>query len=227
MNDTRPHTSGYFFCTLRLRDALAESFCQNLRLQYYSATIRLAEHPRRNDLLQQCRKRLFYRYKQQMLLEHGGIALFRNFSLAQTLAQALRQCPELRGFVILPNHLHLLLHLSTPNAGRPDDLEALQNLPLRNFLSTLQSGTEYNLRLAWKRSLETSLPAAFRQKKAAGIPCREPSLWHPVTFDFHLPDTESLKKAVQFLLQSAIIAPPGEERQDWPYLYLKSPVLRP
>lgn len=218
--------TGYYFSTLRLRDALPESFGQNLRLQYYSARMRLAEHPQREALLQQTRKRLFQRYEQQLLLEQGGIPLFRTLTLAQLMAGVLRKYDAIRGFSILPNHLHVLMLLSPFTYHKIEDLESLQFPPLRQLLTQLQAETEHALRQYRQSHLEIANSSVFQQKHKSGIPCREPALWHSLTFDFQIPHPGALKNAVQYLLHSAVKAPPGEDLQDWPYWYLKSPVLR-
>lgn len=218
--------TGYYFSTLRLRDALPESFGQNLRLQYYSAQMRLAGHPQREVLLQQTRKRLFQRYEQQLLLEQGGIPLFRSLSPAKWMAEVLRKYDAIRGFAILPNHLQVLTGLPAPTNAKAAELESLPCPPLRQLLSQLQADTEAALcRLRLPLS-ETSNAAAFQLIHKSGVPCRERPLWHSETFDFYLPHRDALKNAVQHLLHSAVKAPPGEECRDWPYLYLKSPVLR-
>lgn len=202
-----PSFNRVFFTTLRLRDALPESFVQNLALQYYAAQQSYAEDPEREKLLLKARKRLFARYDEALDLEQYGQGLFRIPSLRCILAEemARRDGPDCRVLAssILPNHVHLLLYFPGGASGRVpvNELECLHYQPLRHMLSNIQHATDTALKTAMGKLGEPPFAHSFEKRGPNGNIVLEENLWHTQSFDFQVFDALALERTAQFILK--------------------------
>jgi len=216
---------GVFFVTLRLRDALPESFGQNLALQYYSKQLKFAEHPDRAAQLRQARKRLFARYDAALDLEKYGHTYLREPALAKILAdEILRRDGSdyaLLAYSILPNHVHLLFDLRSTLAEEPalDDLESYQYQPLRDIVGEIQHATEAPLKKALQQLGEHIDPKTFQKHTPNGSVKMEEKCWHERTFDFRVQDAAEFEKIVKYLLHNPVKAELVKDWVDWNFSY--------
>ena len=219
---------GVFFVTIRLRDALPDSFIQNLGLQYYTQQVKNAHQADCKAQLHLARKRLFARFDQTLDLEKHGLSHLREPELAQILTtEILRQdgsTYNLIAYSILPNHAHLLFQLTVPGPEQylPDDLECLQYQPLRDIISGIQNATDLPLRKAAK-NLGTHLdPSIFQKHNLTGGVPLDGKFWHESSFDFQIMDATAFEKDARFILQNPVTAELVADWKDWPFSFLKN-----
>ena len=218
-----PLSSGViFFVTLRLHNALPESFMQNLGIQYYSKQVEYAQNPNATALLHETRKRLFARFDDLLDLEKYGQAHLREPALAQIVAEeVLRRDGSdyaLMAYSILPNHVHLLLELPNPISCNPplDELQSLRHEPLRALVRTIQKATEMPLKKTLRQLGEHIDPTTFQKQSTQGSVQMDGKFWHEQSFDFRIQDAAEVKKTTQYVLQN-----PGKTElgRDWPFSY--------
>ncbi|MFN0175356.1 MAG: transposase [Saprospiraceae bacterium] len=216
---------GVFFVTLRLRDALPESFGQSLALQYYSKQLKFAQHPDSIAQLRQARKRLFARYDDALDLEKYGHSYLREPALAKIMADEILRCDgtdyTLLAYCILPNHVHLLLDLRSTLAEDPalDDLESYQYQPLRNIVGKIQHATKAPLKKALQQLGEHIDPRTFQKHSANGSVKMDGKFWHERTFDFRVLDAAEFEKIVQYILYNPVKAELVKDWVDWNFSY--------
>lgn len=218
---------GVFFVTLRMRDALPESFGQNLALQYYTTQLKFAQHPESKQLLFQARKQLFASYDEALGLEKYGHLYLKDAALAHIVAEEIRRHDgtdyDLLAYSILPNHVHLLLDLGHPPDEEPilDDLESLLHNPLRNIVQKIQASTESPLKKTL-RLLGAHLDSStFQKHSTKGSVHFKDKFWHERSFDFQVFDSTTFKKIAQFILQNPVKAELVRDWADWPFSYWK------
>lgn len=203
---------GVFFVTLRLRNALPESFGQNLALQFYSKQLKFAQHPDRAAQLHQARKRLFARYDDALDFEKYGHTYLREPALAKIIAdEILRRDGSdyaLLAYSILPNHVHLLFDLRSTLAEEPalDDLESCQYQPLRDIVGEIQRATEAPLKKALHQLGEHIDPKTFQKHTPNGSVKMEGKFWHERTFDFRVKEAAEFEKIVKYILHNPMKA---------------------
>jgi len=216
---------GIFFVTLRLRDALPESFRQSLGLQYYTQQLKFAPHPDRTARLRQTRKRLFARFDDTLDLEKYGHAHLREPALAQIVAdEILRRDGSdyaLLAYAVLPNHVHLLIDLHSTLVEDPalDDLESYQHPPLREIIGKIQNATEVPLKTALQQLGEHINPHTFQKQSQSGRVKMEGKFWHERTFDFRVHNATEYEKIVRYILQNPVKAALVEAWGEWPFSY--------
>lgn len=234
MNSTKSPTlfsptsfDSVFFTTLRLRNALPESFGQNLALQYYNRQVEFAQHPDRISKLRQIRKRLFARFDDALDLEKYGHGQLRQTVLAQILAEDILRRDgsdfDLLAYSILPNHVHLLVDLRIILAEAPalDDLESLLHSHLRELIGEIQHATEAPLKKALRQLGEHIDPSTFQKHSPTGGVKSAGDFWHPRSFDFQVQDLAEFEKIGHYILQNPAKAELTHHWQDWPFLYWK------
>jgi len=219
-----PHSfKGVFFVTLRLREALPESFLQNLGLQYYTRQLELARHADSTEQLHQTRKRLFARFDAALDLEKYGHDYLREPRLAQIVSDALKRLDgsmyDLLAYSIMPNHVHLLINLRPTLTVEPtlDDLESLLYRPLRDIISEIQNATEAPLKKVLRLLGEHIDPGIFQKHNLNGEVKSAGKFWHERSFDFRVLDVEEFEKIGHFLLQNPVKAGLVSNWEDWPF----------
>lgn len=202
------HFNGIFFVTLRLRDALPESFGQNLGLQYYSKQLESTRFSKPEILLNTARKRLFARFDQALDHWNCGQIQLSNPALTKILLedldQSTRDSCKLLTCKILPNHLHLLLHFQgeIPTTMPLEEYDQIQFPPLRNFVARFQNNTTKGLKEALGQNHDAFNPSTFQKRQANGIIQMEGEIWHPRSFDFQIQDADTFEKVVQYIQQN-------------------------
>ncbi|MFN0036840.1 MAG: hypothetical protein ACKVUS_17405 [Saprospiraceae bacterium] len=216
-----------FFVTMRLRDALPDSFGQNIALHYYSKQVEFAHHPHRTAHLQQARKRLFARFDDTLDLAKYGHPYLREPMLAQILADQIhrhdRAAYELLAYSIMPSHIHLLFDIHCPLREDPplDDLESMLCEPLRDIVGKIQNATEKPLKKAVKQLRGHIDPTTFQLHTPKGSVKLEGKFWHEQTFDFRVHDAVEFEKIVRYILQNPVKAELTEWWEDWPFSFWK------
>ena len=218
---------GVFFVTLRMRDALPESFGQNLALQYYTKQLKFAQHPDCKAQLHQARKRLFVSYDEALCLEKYGHPYLKDAALAHIVAEEIRRHDgtdyDLLAYSILPNHVHLLLDLRHMMAEDPalDDLESFLHKPLRHTVRKIQDTTEPPLKKALRLLGPHLDPTTFQKHNTKGSVHLEGKFWHERSFDFQVFDSTTFEKIAQFILQNPVNAELVSNWKEWPFSYWK------
>lgn len=202
------HFDGIFFVTLRLRDALPESYVQNLGLQYYSQQLESTRFSNPDTLLNTARKRLFARFDQaldhwncgQIQLSHPSLSNILEVSLDQSTSDSCK----LLIYKILPNHLHLLLHFQgeIPTTMPLEEYDQIQFLPLRDFVARFQKDNSNGLKSALEQNHEAIKTSAFQKRQANGRVQFDGEIWHPRSFDFQIQDADTFEKVVQYIQQN-------------------------
>ncbi len=219
---------GVFFVTIRLRDALPDSFCQNLGLQYYTQQIKTAHQADSKAQLHLARKRLFARFDQTLDLEKYGLPHLREPELTNILTNEILRHDgvtyNLFAWSILPNHAHLLFQLKSPESEQylPDDLECLQYQPLRDIVTGIQTATDLPLKKVAKRLDSHLNPSIFQKHSPKGGVQLGGKFWHEHSFDFQIQDAAEFEKVICFILQNPVNAELVEDWKDWPLSFLKS-----
>lgn len=218
---------GVYFVTLRLSDALPESFGQNLGLQYYTQQLEIAQHPHRTELLQRVRKQIFQRFDTALDLEKYGQSTLLHPQLAPLAADAIQQLNgkifDLLACTILPNHVHLLFDLHTRAQGTPNalDVELLDCKPLRAAIDQLQNTLEQSLETEFWQLASKSPPTIFHQQRSNGSIQAPGKIWHARSFDFQITNASEFENCVQYILQNPVSAGLSTQWQDWPFLHWK------
>jgi putative transposase len=219
---------GIFFVTIRLHDALPDSFCQNLGLQYYTKQVKFAPQADCEAQLHLARKRLFARFDQTLDLGKQGLSYFREPALAQILAAEILGhngfAYDLFAYSILPNHAHLLFQL---NAPVPDELalDGLQNLrfpPLRDIINKIQSNTALPLKKAVQSLNSHHDPSTFQKHSPKGGVLLDGKIWHESSFDFQIKDAAEFEKVARFMLLNPVAAELVADWSNWPFSFVKS-----
>jgi REP element-mobilizing transposase RayT len=201
---------GIFFVTLRLLDALPESFGQNLGLQFYTKQLEFAQSPTRESLLLQTRKRLFARFDEALDLCIYGQSHLSRPKLAELVIEALNDGQasnyKLLTYSILPNHLHVLLQF--PNSGITpyalEEFDQIQFEPLRAFVARFQKATERILNHELESLGGHFDPRIFQKRHSTGARATENRFWHERSFDFHIQDTETFEKVTKYMLENQV-----------------------
>ena len=199
---------GVFFVTLRLRDALPNSFGQNLALQFYTRQIEFAQHPYSTNKLHQSRKRLFVRYDTALDLEKYGHAYLREPVLAQIVSDELQRQNgagyDLLAYAIMPNHLHLLIDLrhTVTETLLLDDLECFLYQPLRDVVQGIQNATEAPLKKALRSLGKHIDPGTFQKHDQSGSVRSTGKFWHERSFDFQVRDAAEFEKIASYILKN-------------------------
>ena len=224
--------AGVFFVTLRLRDALPESFGQNLALQYYTRQVEFAQHPDFTEQLYLTRKRLFARFDAALDLEKYGHAYLREPTLAQIVSDELQRqdgstC-DLLAYSILPNHVHLLVNLRHTLTDDPplDDLESFLFKPLRELVQEIQNATEAPLKKALRRMGAHIDPTTFQKHSPKGGVKLEGEFWHERSFDFRIHDAAEFEKIACYILRNPVKAELVSDWQDWPFSFARTRQLK-
>jgi len=218
---------GIFFVTIRLWDALPDSFCQNLGLQYYTHQVKTAHQADQKALLLLARKRLFARFDQTLDLEKYGLPHLREPELAKILATEILRHDgvtyHLFAWTILPNHAHLLFQLNSagPEQYPLEDLEYLQCPALRDIVSGIQTATDLPLRKEAKKLSRHLDRSVFQKQNPMGTVPQDEKIWHEQSFDFQIKDAAEFEKVVRFILQNPVNAELVDDWKDWPFSFLK------
>ncbi len=216
-----------FFITLRLHDALPESFGLNLGLQYYQWQVKLAQNADHSNLLRQIQKRLFVRFDDALDLQKYGHGHFCEPSLAQIVSDEIRRGDGsdyvLWNYSILPNHVHVMLELpgSSPIHLPQAAFDVFEYKPLRDWVRKIQNATEAPLKQALQNLSRSLDPDIFQRHSAKGKETIEGTFWHPRTFDFRVSDEAEFEKIKQYMLQNSVKAGLVEHGEEWPYRYCR------
>lgn len=196
---------GIFFVTLRLRDALPESFGQNLGLQYYSKQLEYSRFSTQESLLNTARKRLFAHFDQALDHWNCGQIQLCHPTLSNILFDALEEMSsdscKLLTCKILPNHLHLLLQFQSeiPTQIPLEEYDQMLFPPLRDFVARFQNSTTKGLQKILEQNHSAFNPSTFQKRQANGMIQLEGEIWHLRSFDFHIQDATSFEKVVQYI----------------------------
>ena len=142
-------------------------------------------------------------YKRRRLLDEDPA---KRIVITILASQLLKQRGNCLGFVIMPNHVHALIHFPTPNQ-------------LSRFLKQWKQRSSFQI----KRFLRAHCPAY-----AAHLKPPDP-IWQPRYYDFNVYETEKVKQKLEYMHMNPVrygLAPtPG----DWdfssaPWYLSKTPV---
>ncbi len=218
---------GVYFVTLRLRDALPESFSQNLGLQYYNRQVEIAQGPHRSEHLHMLRKVLFKRFDIALDLGKYGSSRLHHPLLAQIVADAIQELDgkmfDVLAYAVLPNHIHLLLDLHTSEASEPNalDIELIDCKALRASVDRLRNTLEQSLKIDFWQMESSAPPTTFHKHRSNGTIQSSGKIWHERSFDFPITTAAEFEKCAHFIFQNPVSAELTTHWQDWPYLFWK------
>lgn len=199
-------SSGVFFLTLRLLDALPEHFNLAQGIQFYSIQQKTRLSPTQKEaFFAHFRKRLFARFNALLDQQSYGLPLLANPDVAALLQQEMYALHGVEyrvlAHAILPNRVHILLQFPDPVPDKVVLLEHNMLLfnPLRDFVRRFQAVTEKPLQAARKACLQPLHAPVFEKKATPGFPYESAGCWHPSTFDFWVPDEATFQKIADYL----------------------------
>ncbi len=194
-----------FFVTLRLQEAVPESFVQNLGLQFYSKQLAVGSNPGATLLLHQSRKRLFAQLDELLNLQKQGPLLLQIPEIQEIATKAFQHAAT-GGFALLDsciqaNHMQCLLQFQSAISHNPPliDFDQLDFQPLRTFIRKFQQETTDAIKPILHTIADQPENKQFQQRNSKGWMYPEAPFWHPNSFDFQLLDDQELENLKAYL----------------------------
>jgi REP element-mobilizing transposase RayT len=188
-----------FHVVFRLSGSLPVAATQQLRAERDLEKKRLAGGKKSKAALQQARQAYFEKFGVLLDSSAAGPRWLEDDRIASIVAEAIHHRDgrfyDLHTFTIMPNHVHMVLHVSRRDSSTYGLTDILENLK-------------------WYTAL-----------KANGVLGRRGAFWQHESYDHVIRDGEELERTIWYVLQNPVKAGLVEAWDRWPWSFCKSEFL--